>query len=203
MYIGIRIRKLRLDRNWTLEELKNRTGLSISFLSDIERGVSNPSLEKLKILAEKMDVSMAFLLGEMDIPDRQYYKNVPVLYTLKNNHKTVAEKNKIKYHTIDLKEQNKPDEYFFIKMQDNSMEGSGIIPGSLVLVRKQDKINNGEIAAVTLNNNDIFLIRKIYTNNDTIILQPENNKYETKIYPLVNVEIVGKVISTRYYFEEI
>lgn len=200
MDIGKRIRKLRKERKWTLKEMNKRTGLSISFLSDIERGVSNPSLKKLKILAEKLDVSICFLLGEENNLNKKH-KNVPVLYTLINNENTISEEKTTEHYTIDLAQQNDSHEYFFIKMQDDSMKGSGIIPGSLVLIMKQDHVKNGEIAAVTFNNNDILLLRKVYLNNDTIILQAENNDYETKLHPIKKVKIIGKVISTRYYFE--
>ncbi len=200
MNIGKRVRKLRKEKKWTLKEMKEKTGLSISFLSDIERGVSNPSLKKLKILAEELDVSICFLLGEENTVDKKY-KNIPVLYTLSNNKNTISEEKNTEHYTIDLTLQNDSDDYFFIKIQDDSMKGSGIISGSLVLIREQDHIKNGEIAAVTLNNNGILLLRKVYLNNKTIILQAENNDYETKLHPIENVNIIGKVISTRYYFE--
>ncbi len=199
MDIGKRIRKLRKEMKWTLKDMSKRTGLSISFLSDIERGVSNPSFKKLKVLAEKLNVSICFLLGEESNLDKKH-KNVPVLYTFNNNENTISEEESTEYYTIDLSQENDSEDYFFIKMQDDSMKGSAIIPGSLVLIRKQDYVKNGEIAAVSLDNKSV-LLRKVYINNDTIILQAENNEYETKLHSIENVNIIGKVISSRYYFE--
>ncbi|MCG0276769.1 MAG: helix-turn-helix domain-containing protein [Thermosediminibacteraceae bacterium] len=41
----------------------------MSFLSDIENGRSNPSLERLKEIAEALDTTVSYLLGENDKTD--------------------------------------------------------------------------------------------------------------------------------------
>ena len=64
MTLGERIKFLRKTRKITLKELSKNAGISISFLSDIENGRSNPSLERLKDIAESLKVTTSFLLGE-------------------------------------------------------------------------------------------------------------------------------------------
>ena len=44
------LRTMRKSRGWTLRELAQRTGLSVSFLSDIERQRTDPSLQTLEKL---------------------------------------------------------------------------------------------------------------------------------------------------------
>lgn len=64
MTVGHRIKNLRKEKNMTLRELSHKTGISVSFLSDIENGRSNPSLERLKDIAGVLDVTVSFLMGE-------------------------------------------------------------------------------------------------------------------------------------------
>ena len=64
MNVGKRIKALRRQKKLTLNELSRKVGISISFLSDIENGRSNPSLERLKDIAEALDTSVSFLMGE-------------------------------------------------------------------------------------------------------------------------------------------
>lgn len=50
--LGQRLRGMRQRREWTLQELSSRSGLSVGMLSQIERGVSSPSIRSLQKLAE-------------------------------------------------------------------------------------------------------------------------------------------------------
>lgn len=66
MDVGKRIRALRKSKGMTLEQLADKINLSISFLSDIENGRSNPSLDRLCDLAKALETRASFLLGECD-----------------------------------------------------------------------------------------------------------------------------------------
>lgn len=57
--VGARIRKLRHMRRMSLEALAARTSLSVGFISQIERGISSPSLKALTSLADALDVSLS------------------------------------------------------------------------------------------------------------------------------------------------
>lgn len=59
--VGARIRKLRHERKMSLHALADRTSLSIGFISQIERGISSPSLSALTSLADALDVSLSRL----------------------------------------------------------------------------------------------------------------------------------------------
>ena len=59
--VGARIRKLRHERKMSLHMLADRTSLSIGFISQIERGISSPSLAALTRLADALDVSLSRL----------------------------------------------------------------------------------------------------------------------------------------------
>ena len=61
--VGRRIRDLRRARRISLATLAERTGLSIGFLSQTERGLSSPSLRVLAAIADVFEVSLAALFG--------------------------------------------------------------------------------------------------------------------------------------------
>ncbi|HED54568.1 MAG TPA: response regulator [Phycisphaerales bacterium] len=53
--LGQRIRMDRADRKWTLKELSEHSGISVSQLSSIERGTHLPSLDSLLLIAEALN----------------------------------------------------------------------------------------------------------------------------------------------------
>src|SRR5947207_14325898 len=61
--VGQRIRDLRREHKLSLETIAARTDLSIGFLSQIERGLSSPSLRVLATLADVLGVGIAGLFG--------------------------------------------------------------------------------------------------------------------------------------------
>ena len=61
--VGRRIRDLRREHKLSLETIAARTGLSIGFLSQVERGLSSPSLRVLATLADVLGVGIAALFG--------------------------------------------------------------------------------------------------------------------------------------------
>jgi transcriptional regulator with XRE-family HTH domain len=59
--LGRRIREERQVRQWTLEQFSEKTGLSKSFLSQIERGNAEPSITSLKKIAAQFGYSVVNL----------------------------------------------------------------------------------------------------------------------------------------------
>ena len=64
MEISKKLKLMRKENNLTLKELSIKSGISISFISDIENGRRNPSIEKLKILARALDIPAGEFLKE-------------------------------------------------------------------------------------------------------------------------------------------
>jgi DNA-binding NtrC family response regulator len=62
--IGETIRNLRKDRALTLKQMANRTGLSVSLLSQIERAESSASISSLYKIAVALDARVQDLFGE-------------------------------------------------------------------------------------------------------------------------------------------
>ena len=61
--IGEIIKKLRLEHQLTLKEVAERTGLSISFLSQVERSKSSITLQSLSRIAEAFNVSRSYFFN--------------------------------------------------------------------------------------------------------------------------------------------
>lgn len=55
--LGLKLRQLRLDRQWGLKTLAEETGMSVSYLSEIEKGRKYPKPDKLIQLAQALDVT--------------------------------------------------------------------------------------------------------------------------------------------------
>lgn len=62
--IGQKIRKRRQDFNLSLRDLAKQTGLTASFISQVERGVTAPSLNSLRKIAEALEVPLPFFMQE-------------------------------------------------------------------------------------------------------------------------------------------
>jgi transcriptional regulator with XRE-family HTH domain len=62
--VGQRLRLLRRTRHRSLQELATATGLSIGLISQIERGLSSPSVKSLVALGEALGVGIAWFFDE-------------------------------------------------------------------------------------------------------------------------------------------
>jgi XRE family aerobic/anaerobic benzoate catabolism transcriptional regulator len=69
--LGRRARALRLQRDWTLRDVAERSGLSPRFLVQLERGDGNISVRRLGDLARALDTSPAALLAEAGAADQR------------------------------------------------------------------------------------------------------------------------------------
>ncbi len=63
--IGKRLREIRTAKGWTQEKLEELSGLDRTYISDIERGVRNPSVKSIEKLAKALRVKPAELLRDL------------------------------------------------------------------------------------------------------------------------------------------
>jgi transcriptional regulator with XRE-family HTH domain len=59
--LGARIRRLRQERGWTQMYFAVHTGLSRTFISDVENGVKEPCLRSLETLADGFEIKLSEL----------------------------------------------------------------------------------------------------------------------------------------------
>jgi transcriptional regulator with XRE-family HTH domain len=68
--VGAQIRRRRRERNRTLAEISEVTGLNVGYLSQVENDKASPSLETLAALADALDVPIAWFLLDQSVAPR-------------------------------------------------------------------------------------------------------------------------------------
>ncbi len=58
---GQRLRSIRIDRRQTQEQFAEVLGISVDFLSLIERGINSPSFESIEQIAERLQMPVSAL----------------------------------------------------------------------------------------------------------------------------------------------
>lgn len=71
MEIGSRIKLLRLERKVTQKDIAEHIGVSSVSVQRFEYGSVRPSLDTLISLADFFDVSLDYLVGRSDVPERR------------------------------------------------------------------------------------------------------------------------------------
>ena len=83
------------------------------------------------------------------------------------------------------------------------MNAAGINEGDYVIVRKQDIVDNGDIAVVLVNGDEATVKRFSRTDN-TVVLTPQsmNPAHQVQIYDAkdVPVRVLGKVVESRHKY---
>jgi transcriptional regulator with XRE-family HTH domain len=64
--LGKRVRSMRQRKAWSLEELAERAGMHVTYLSSIERGHRNPTLNVIASLAGALGVSLSGLFSGVE-----------------------------------------------------------------------------------------------------------------------------------------
>ena len=89
---------------------------------------------------------------------------------------------------------------FCLTARGDSMINARILDGDIVFIRKQDMVENGEIAAVVVNNDSEATLKRLfyYREKNLLILKAENAAYEDLVYQgeeLNQVHILGKAVA--------
>ena len=63
LIFGLKVRQLRLEKGLSFAQLSKQTGLSASYLNEIEKGKKYPKIEKINILSEALEVSFDDLVS--------------------------------------------------------------------------------------------------------------------------------------------
>ena len=86
---------------------------------------------------------------------------------------------------------------FILIAEGDSMTGARIFDGDLVFIRKQDIVENGEIAAVAVD--DEATLKRFYKyGDDLVVLRAENPEYKNQEYRAEDgrqIRILGKAVA--------
>ena len=152
------------------------------------------------LMGEDVPMKDVSLLPEGAIPYNPVMHRIPILGDIAAGLPIFSEEN---YEGYTYTELNHGGKYFALKVKGDSMTAANIPDGSLVTVRVQPTVENGEIAAVRINH-DTFTIKRFKQEKNIVMLMPQsyNSEHQTQIYDLKqdSVEIVGKVVECKVGF---
>lgn len=201
-----RLKQLRKEKELYQKDLADKLNLGRATVGGYEQGTRFPDKETLNQLADFFDVSVDYLLGRTDqrsqlppgaIPvdfDKDM-KLIPVIGTIQCGTPVLAEQNIIGYEYVRKQDIN-GGTYFYLKATGDSMINSNIREGSLVLIRKQEDVENKEIAVVMVNGDEATL-KRVHKKGEFIILHADNDKYDPMIYSANEVKIIGKAVEVK------
>lgn len=196
-------------------------GCSKSAINMYEQGLRKPKIETLETIADYFNVDMAFLTGKsehrnkfawLDSIDNKVDLNI---LQAQIKFEEISPIEKRSYRMIGEAACGEPiycNEEFelyieagsninadcVLKARGDSMIGARIYDGDIIFIRYQDMVNNGEIAAVIIE--DSITLKRVYYYPDkgTLILKPENPHYEDQIFmgeELNQIRIFGKAVA--------
>lgn len=197
-----RLNKAIAIRNIKPIELAEKTGIDKSKISSYMSGRYKARQGGVYLLAKALCVSEAWLMG-YDVPmekklniDIIQSKRVPVLGKISAGLPLYAEEQLEGYMMAPEIAIKDGIEYFYLRVQGDSMN-TKFNDGDLVLIQKQDTLENGEIGAIRVNGFDAT-VKRFKTQGNLIILEPmsTNPIHTVQIYnpKEVDINIIGKVI---------
>ena len=196
-----RLKEIRKEKGLTLEMLAEKLGTSKQTIHRYENGViANIPTDKIKMLSEALGVTPSTLMGWDDgifsydniIPIEG--KKLPMLGTIACGEPIYASEEYGSYisTSADI------DATFCLRAQGDSMIGARIFDGDIVFIRQQDSVDNGDIAAVIINDEATLKRVYYYPDESKIVLSPENPRFAPLVYTkdeLNSIKILGKAVA--------
>ncbi len=203
-----RLRELRTEHNLQQKELAKKLFVDASTVSQWERGKAKPDYQKQQMLADLFNVSLDYLTGRSDTltPTKkeaspQTGVKIPVLGTVRAGYPIYAEENILDYEEIS-RHMASTGEFFALRIVGDSMEPR-MFSGDIIIVRKQEYIDSGDIAVVLVDGFEAT-VKKVIKQDKGIMLIPLNSScdYEPTFYSSKEIEtlpvaILGKVVEVR------
>ena len=207
--IGSRIRNRREELGLSQDELGRRLGYkSRSSINKIELDQRNLTQSKIKAIADALETTPAYIMGwdepdqKLDEENLKFFDNLfpietkkfPLLGNIACGKPIFADEQFEAY--IEAGANIKAD--FCLRAKGDSMTGARIQDGDIVFIKKQEMVDDGEIAAILIE--DEATLKRVYYDQENNILQlfAENPKFKTMRFSgeeLNHVRILGKAIA--------
>lgn len=181
-------------------ELADRIGVNRSTVSRYLNGTRKISMEDIPKIANALGVTPTeLLMDEKDekpsniIEVSQRTVKLPILGPIACGDPILAEENYEDYRTV-LEEHLPAGRLVYLEAKGDSMHPT-IPDGSLVMIREQATVENGEVAAVTFNGNTEATLKRVKKQGEMVILMPDNPAHEPIFVTEDNpVKIIGKAV---------
>lgn len=197
MKIGFYLKELRLKNNLTTKQAEVKTGISNSYISLIERDKRKPSAEILNKLAKAYGVKTEDLLRFIGylppIQNKINFNQIPI-YNIATTKKHFLISENIEGYSLlppGLEDYSTKD-FFAIRVKDKNMTCKRIQEGDIVIIRKQNEVEKGAIALISLNNE--IAIKRVVKQDKHIILQSTDLEHlSILVKETDDFSIIGKI----------
>ena len=198
------MRNRRKELGLTMKDVAKAVGVSEATVSRWESGnIANMGRDKINALSKVLNLSPISIMGISD--DIDDFLELPSNIIPITKVRRIPVIGKIACGTPILAVENVTDNIllpdyiqadFALICQGDSMINAKIDNGDTVYIRKQNVVENGEIAAVLIGE-DVTL-KKVFLSKDLLKLVPANDDYEPFIYSAEeaeNIRIIGKAVA--------
>lgn len=150
----------------------------------------NPRIDTIKAIEKALGIEKPILSVKNieEIPNLEY---LPVIGEIACGTPILAEENIKEYIAVD----NRIHADFLLIAKGDSMINARIFDGDMVYIKQQSDVENGEIAAVLID--DKATLKRVYKYPNKVVLRAENPKYEDIIITEnenQNTRILGKAV---------
>lgn len=204
-----RIKELREARGLNMREAARMLNMPYTTYVNYEKGLREPTSEVLIQIANFYDASIDYIIGRSSTNTRENLpedatllpsniislpdlRKIPLIGAIACGAPILAEEH-IEGH-VDIPAQIHAD--FALICKGDSMINARIFDGDIVYIRQQETVENGEIAAVLIDNE--ATLKRVRLFDDHIILEPENPMYKPMVYwneDMNAVRILGKAVA--------
>ena len=205
-----RLKKAMEYRNIKQVDLVEKTKLDKTLINKYLSGVANAKQKKLAILAKALDVDEVWLMGYdtsmVNSTSTKLENNVVpinIFDGVVSDFNVLFPKNII--GTVDIEKSiiNNGDNFFALKVKDDSMSPV-FIENDIIVIKEQHDFENGDLVVAVINTNDIT-IKKVQKSDAGIILQSFNPHYAPLFFTHSDIEnltvkIIGIVKQLRRKF---
>ena len=209
-----RFKELRQSRKLSQQELAYYLGISKSSVNMYERGEREPGLETIENIADFFNVDMDYLLGKSLVANKSLnsnnispadkYSSYGVMPIKKQKIRLLGEiacgepifcdEDRESY--VEVGTDIRAD--FCLRAKGDSMINARIMDGDIVFIREQSMVDDGEIAAVVIEDEATLKRVYYYREENKLVLQAENPKYRPLVYSgeeLDTIRILGKAVA--------
>lgn len=196
--LATNIRRLLKEKNKTQNELAEYVGVSKTTVSEWIAAKKYPRIEKIQAIAEYFDVYRSDIT-ESKVKNQSKAVRIPVLGKVIAGIPIEAIEEIIDYEEI-TEQMARTGDFFALQVTGDSMEPQ-MSEGDVVIVRKQEDIDGGQIGIVLVNG-DEATVKKVLKKENGIMLVPFNSDYEPWFYDQYDIEtkpvrIIGRVVELR------
>ena len=197
MKFSDRLKEAREKKGYTQQDVARLMNIDKSTYCGYETGKRQPDVTKLKAVSVILGVSVDDLLETghslpSNIIPMPEMKKIPLVGAIACGAPILAEEHIEEY--ISIPKEIHAD--FALTCKGDSMVGARIYDGDIVYIRQQETVENGEIAAVLID--DEATLKRVHVYEDHIVLSPENPMYKPLAYwdqEMAEVHILGKAVA--------